>query len=391
MNSPLTSLAAYATATGLTYGWRRRRVEWALDITDPQAPRLEPHGHYENTPYVRRSGTGASPRPGCDTLDYLTGRHRVAWMDQFRDFAVAEYGPAAQAARAALEAGALSSVLPPENSAPSDLVALRANGQLLHQDPGLARFWQTLVHAGLDSGSRGLCLSCASVAPLARLIPAYLPPRAFGATGAGDLALFPASRNRAGADPVPVCLECACAAGAALPALANDPDHHHRTHDGHLLLWWNPEAANALPLGQLLTQPDRDALATASTDGRLSVMLLQAVTGRISIIWLLDEPVSVLHTRIQNWYNATGVYDGWDDSTKLTGIPSMHAQLGRYNPRTRTYDHRRVSAPEGGLWAAALFGEPPHLHAQAALAATHRDNRVNKGRTGLLQLWLSSQ
>jgi CRISPR-associated protein Csd1 len=391
MNSPLASLATYAATAGLTYGWRRRRVAWVLDITDPQAPRIEPHGHLENTPYVRRSGPKPSPRPACDTVDYLTGRHRTAWINQLRDFAETDHGPAARAARNALVAGALDLVPAPDGAAPSDLVALRANGQLLHQDPALARFWQALLRAGLASGSQGWCLSCAALAPLARLIPAYLPPHAFGATGAGDLALFPSAGNRAGADPVPVCLECACAAGAALPALADMPDRCHRTHDGRLLLWWNPDATTAYPLGRLLAEPDRDALAAAGTDGRLCVMLLQPVTGRISINWHLDEPADVLHRRIHHWYDATGVYNGWDDSTTLTGIPAMHAQLGRWEPRTHTYDRRRVTAPEGGLWAAALFGQIPRLHAQAALIATRRDNRISAGRVGLLQLWTGDQ
>ncbi|RNF86761.1 type I-C CRISPR-associated protein Cas8c/Csd1 [Streptomyces botrytidirepellens] len=388
----LARLAAYATDRRLVYGWRRRYVPWVLDITDPHDPRFTPHGSHEDVPYVRRSGKGSAPRPGCDTLDYLIGRHHDAWTDQLRRFAEHDDGPGARAARTALDAGILTSLVPPPSSKPSDLVVLRASGQLIHQDPGLARFWEAQLRTGLDAGLHGVCLCCAgTAAPLARLVPAYLPPSAFRQNGAGDLALYPASKNRPGTSPVPVCLDCACALGAALPDLAGRPDHHHRTQEGTLLLWWGLDGAGDFPLGALLTHPDPAALAAAPTSGRLCAMLLKPATGRIALTWFLDEPTRTVLDRIRHWYDTTGVYDGWSDTIRLTGIPSMHHQLGRWNPRTRTYQHLSpTTPPESGLWTAALSGHLPHQHARAALTATRRDNRVSTGRTALLQLCSAS-
>lgn len=378
-------LAAYATARNLRYGWRTRSVPWVLDLTDPDAPRFSAHGRTETVPYARRSGTGAAPRPGCDSVDYLTGRHRGAWTALLADFAAGCDGRAARAVRAALDTGALGRLEPPPSAKPSDLVVLRAGGHLLHHDPEIADFWQARLRAGLDSGTRGVCLSCGTTAPLARLIPAYLPSAAFGQSSAGDMALYPAGNGRGGV--MGACLDCACALGAALPALAYDPEHHHLTRDGRLLLWWSPDAAEVLPVGRLLAHPDPAELESAPDQGHLCAMLLQPNTGRIGLGWFLDEPARAVADRIRRWYDAIGVYDGWTDTTYMPGIPHMHSRLGKWQPATRTYQTPSPTAPESGLWTAALSGHRPRQYGLAALTATRRDNRVCKGRTALLQLW----
>jgi len=201
---------------------------------------------------------------------------------------------------------------------------------------------------------------CGTGASLARLIPAYLPPHAFGQTTSGDLSLYPAGHSRSGT--MGACLDCACALGAALPALAYDPDHHHLTRDGRLLLWWSPNTAEVLPAGRLLARPDPDVLESAPTQGHLCAMLLHPNTGRIRLSWFLDEPARTIADRIHAWYDAIGVYDGWTDTTHITGIPELHAQLGRWRPSTRTYQTPSVTAPESGLWTAALSGYAPRQY-----------------------------
>ncbi|MBZ3916682.1 type I-C CRISPR-associated protein Cas8c/Csd1 [Streptomyces acidiscabies] len=387
----LARLVRYATDRNLAYGWRRRRVPWVLDITDPHAPAFTPYGETEEVPYVRRSGTGSAPRPGCDNLEYLMGRHKDAWRDQIASFTDQDDGPAARDLRAALDAGVFTALAPPPGSKPADLVVLRARGGFLHNDPGLRRFWQDRLRAGLDSGLSGVCLGCGGTGvPLARLVPAYLPPSAFGQSGSGDLAMYPSgperSGSRSGAASMPVCLDCACALGAALPSLAGGPGHHHRTREGKLLLWWGLDGAGDIDLSRLLTRPDRADLDAVPSGGRMCVMLLQPVNGRISPIWYLDEPTQTVLDRIRRWYDRTGVLDGWSDTVELTGIPVMHAQLERWNPATKTYKSRPSLLPsEADLWETALSGQPRPGYANTVLIAIRGDGRISTGRTALLQ------
>lgn len=373
-------LASYSTAHGLEYGWRPRAVTWLLDITDPANPVFVPHGEREVVPYVRRSGPVAAPRPGCDSLEYLTGRHQQPWRDMQ---AAAIAGSAALSSREVV--AAVTGLEPPAKAKGTDLVALRSHGMLLHENPNLRGFWRDHVRAGLNSGRRGLCLCCGEAGPLARLIPAYLPPAVFNQQGSGDLALYPTTRER-GTGSASTCVGCACALGAALPALAGDQEHRHRTREGDLLLWWDPDGGPAYPLGPLLDAPDQDALAAVPLQGRVCAMLLRAYNGRMALIWHLTEPTRTVHERIIAWHRAAEVHDTFLGRTRVLAISAMHAQLGLWNDARGTYQPPRTSPPESDLWIAALSGNRPARHAHAALMAIRRDARVSMGRTALLQL-----
>ncbi|MGV9386649.1 type I-C CRISPR-associated protein Cas8c/Csd1 [Nonomuraea sp. NPDC003707] len=385
----LNHLAAYARQEHLRYGWRRRTIAWVLDISHPAVPVWERYGKAESVPYVRRSGAGAWPRPACDSLDYLTGRHREAWLEMMSRYARSRVEDEAVATGAAL--GALAALGPPAGAAKGDLVAVRAHGRFVHGAPGLAAFWDAHLRADLDSGQRGVCVCCGQVEPLARLIPAYIPPHVFGHRGSGDMALAPtgaATGKGARAGQALVGVDCAVAAGAALPALALHPGHRHRTVDGELVLWWTLGGPQ-VPLGDLLDRPDRGRLADVDASGQVCALVLKpSGAGRIASRWLMHEPAGVVRDRVAAWYGAIAVETGFEDEAQLFSLAALYAQLGTWNKATGTYGRHRDRAPESGLWIAALSGRPAPGYAYAAISACHRDSRVPFGRVALIQAFL---
>ncbi|MCA2229616.1 type I-C CRISPR-associated protein Cas8c/Csd1 [Nonomuraea aurantiaca] len=377
-------LAAHARQENLRYGWRRRTIAWLLDITDPTSPVWEKYGQAEEVPYVRRSGSGAWPRPACDTIDYLTCRYRAAWLKM-----MADYAQSAHDEHVAAALGALATLDPPPGAVKGDLAAVRASGRFIHETSGLAAFWNDTQRAGLDSGKRGVCVSCGQVAQLARLIPAYIPPAAFGGRGSGDMALAPTSAGKSGrGGQALLCLDCAIAFGAALPTLAQHPRHHHVTAvDGEMVMWWTLGGPQ-FPLGDLLNKPHAGGLTNVDVSGRVCLLVLKpSGAGRIAIRWGMQEPAAVVRDRVAAWYDVITVETGYD--SRLFGITALYGQLGRWNKATGTYsDLPRDRMPESGLWIAALSGRPAPGYAYAAINACRRDGRVSFGRTALIQAFL---
>lgn len=380
----LAHLAAHARSRNLRYGWRRRTVTWRLDLTDPRTPQVTPHGELELVPYVRRSGPGAQPRP-VDNVDYLVGRHAAAWKQVAIEAADGSTHPVARAVPRA----DLSQAIWPAAIKPADVVAITAHGQWWHEDPALHAWWEQRLRDGLAAGSTDLCLACGGVGELARLVPAYLPPVAFGTTGTGDLSLLPtptgsAARGRK-TSAAQVCVDCAMGVGAAVAHLVDDPDHHRRLPGAGLLLWWASDGP-LVPVGRLLAEPSREELHRAAGEGWMCVLLLTArAKGRISVQRWWRLPTSSLVGRIAAWYDRIEVVDHHTGEVRLHGIPALHAQaVGRWDAQAKAYRQPRTSSlREEELWMAALEGYPPRRHAHAALTA--RDNRVSAGRVALIQ------
>ncbi|MFB7763623.1 type I-C CRISPR-associated protein Cas8c/Csd1 [Streptomyces xiamenensis] len=385
-------LAQFATARGLRYGWRQRRLEWLLDVTDGQLTLRPAEGHAAAlAPYVRRSGTGLAPRPATDTLAYLTGKGARVWREATLEALAGSPSLAAGHARQVLSTADLRHLSVPDRARPHDIVALTAHGQLLHEDPALTAWWAQRVREDLGAGEEGLCIACGEVGSLARLIPAYIPSARFGIRTAGDLALYPTAKlgapshaRKAGGHLM--CVHCAERIGAAVTALSESQDHHHMIGTDTMLLWWRPDGGTPLPLARLLTRPDPAALAGLDLSGRHCALLLTGVSGRLSWRHFWDEPAAETAVRISDWYDRTAIYDGARGDTTHYGISMLHrAATDRWQPRTEEYTPAPSSIGPLELWTAALNGSLPREHGEAALAAIRADAQVSGPRVAIIR------
>lgn len=382
-------MADFARARNLAYGWRDRDLAWALDVTDPDAPRLERYELRVRAPYIRRSGTGAVPRPAVDTLDYVVGRHRAVWSQMMSSCVEASVRPVGAALREALHAGRVESLELPADAAPTELCGVRANGRWLHEDPGLASWWEAHLRADLSTSRDGVCLCCGRVGELARLVPAYLPTAIFGRPSAAEAALFPVPKGpaaRDGAGAPPVCVDCAMDLGAALPALAGSQWHRHRMGADHaLLLWWDPSGAFPLPLGRLLEWAKPAPKAWEGGE-RLCVLLLTCRSGgRITPARFWDLPTEQVLERVRTWQERATTIDSWSTQPRLHGLSALHLHaVGRWVEESETYVRpRQAVLREEELWCAVLDGRRPVRHAQAAERASNH-GRVSAQQVALI-------
>ncbi|MFB7763507.1 type I-C CRISPR-associated protein Cas8c/Csd1 [Streptomyces xiamenensis] len=388
-------LASWARSRGTLHGWRRRRVAWALDVTDPGRPVLVAQDWTRPVPYTRRS-SAVAPRPAVDNAAYVAGRHRGAWGEMMRTATEGSSHPAATALMSALGAGALEAVGITGTVPAGDLIAVRAHGQWLHEDPVLIDAWDAHLAASLASAETDVCLCCGDTGRLARIVPAALAPTVFGQRGAGDLVLYPtprtdkgrsaAARTGAGRTASLMCVGCAMDVAAALTDLAEDPAHHYCIPEsGSLLLWWDPSGKPSLPLRDLLVRNDPDPAPLYRKGGRLCAMMLSAASpGRLTMNAFWNEPVSIMAQRIRQWRSATAIPAG--ENVRNYGLPLLHHQLGRWDRRAKTIVPRPFQRlRERELWIAVLSGLPPRQHSLAAKEAIRRDGQELLGRQALVR------
>jgi CRISPR-associated protein Csd1 len=382
-------MADFARARKLAYGWRDRSLAWALDVTDPGAPRLDRCAVRVRAPYIRRSGSGASPRPAVDTLDYVVGSRRAAWETTMLSCARASQDPVATRLSQALQTGRVASLGLPAHAAPAELCGVRSQGRWLHEEPDLGSWWGSRLRADLGAGRDGVCLCCGRVGELARLVPAYLPTAAFDRPSAADAALFPVPKGaaaRGGAGAPPVCVDCAMALGAALPALAGSREHRHRMGADHaLLLWWDPSGGEPLPLGRLLEE-DEPAPESWAGGEELCVLLLTCRSGgRITPARFWDLPAEQALGRVRAWQERIASDDGYLAGSRSRGLSALHCQaVGRWDEAKEAYVRpREAVVREEELWCAVLDGHRPIRHARAAERAMG-DGRISAGRVALI-------
>lgn len=411
--------------------YRHRSVRWAVDLDAQGRPRGNrlvdlsgpeaKSGIMLSAPYVQRSGTGSLPFLLTDTLQYVLSVPKDDSEKQLRDaerrtadFAELVYRWAKDEPLAApvvrfFECGAFSEIVIPEETKPTDVIAIRTDHGWVHDLPSAVATWGQIVRERKSSSSgHGICLACGKPGPLLDTIPEPVKSGAIPvANGRGrDAQLISINKTAQGRGGIiqlantPICDTCGGLAMAALNALLADPHHHYRGTDS-VLAWWLRRPAPISVLGAvrdaqpgdvnaIIEQARLPAVRRASwlDDNAFYAITLSANQSRVVIRGWIDVPLISLCKNVRAWFDDHAMTDLWADGPQYVAVWRMAAALGRHGKQGYVRDTAPDSA-ERDLMAAALHGTrlPAHLLSRL-IQRIHTDGRVDLARAALLRALL---
>lgn len=427
--------------------YRRRRVRWLISLDlqgrvksvnsagHPQVASLadgdNPNGTELATPYVYRSGAKPPPMLLVDTLQYVlampasdsdkaeteASRRNVAYIALLEQWAErAPNDPVAAAVLGFFRRQGHLNVTIPEEARHNDIVALRVDGQWVHETDSAAAVWRTTVarRKGSDAG-QGVCLACGREGTLLDTIPEPVKAGAIPVPGGRGrdtvlVSVNKTSQGRGGriqlAD-VPICDACGSRATAVLNSLLATTEHRYRTTDS-VTVWWlkhptrislfrslreaRPEDIHALFTE--LNQP-RTGLENTRTDpNAFYALTLSANQSRVVVRDWLDVPLTNALTHARAWFDDHHIQDLWQDEPQHVALWRMARCLGRWKDDETGKGYVKDSEPptaERALLATALRGgghRPPVSLLQRLDQRIGADGHLDLPRMALLKLLL---
>lgn len=424
--------------------YRARTVHWVLRIAEdggsadlegegPLPPKRRGEALVEQVPYTQRSGTKVPPYLLVDSADFVLGvpkaasngeisdkalgeadRRHAAWRELALSWADDNPGDAtAEALRRYLTDASVKQPMDKRVSA-QDVVALRVGHRWLHTVPTVQKHWAKVVRQRKGGAEErfGLCLVCGTHSALLATIPEPVKkgtvPTAGGSNEGQLVSINATAQGREGTTQLantPICHSCGGRAMASLNHLLASDRHSRRFREDGALLWWTREGSDDDTLDALLhDRPDEaviarlidsindtphpNAAADIDTDAFYG-LTLGLNNARIVVRDWLDVPAPRVTRAWGRWFEQSGVYDGWNRTTRWIPLWLMALSCGRWNGDR--YD--KDSAPRGlehDLLRSALRDTPlPARVLTLLLQRIQADQRIDTPRIALLRLVLN--
>lgn len=423
--------------------YRAKTIHWVLRIAEngesadlegegPLPPKRRDEALVEQVPYVQRSGTKVPPYLLVDSADFVLGvpkaaagkvtekaaaeaeRRHAAWRDLALVWADGNADdPAAVALRRYLTDVSVRRPVD-ERVTAKDVIALRVGTRWLHTLPSVQRHWASIARqrkGGTEERS-GLCLACGTHAALLATIPEPVKkgavPTAGGSNEGQLVSINAAAQGRDGITQLtntPICHTCGGRAMASLNHLLASQRHSRRFREDGVLLWWTREHSDDNTLDALLHDKPDESVIARLIDSINDAPSPKAATGidtdvfygltlglnnaRIVVRDWIDVPVDRVQNAWGRWFEQSGVFEGWNGTTRWTPIWLMALSCGRWNGERYVKD----SAPRGlehDLLRSALRASPlPARALPLVLQRIQADQRIDTPRVALLRLLLT--
>lgn len=415
--------------------YRPRPVRWVISLRLDGTPAVysmedragggRPSGDAMPVPYIYRSGSRPPAMLLADDLRYVLDfngadterlpgnpgrRHQdfTSLIGRWRDSAPGD--PAAAGIVSFFERGLhLKLGFDEENAKPTDVAAIRIDGDWAHLRESAKRFWAGIAQERKGSAREGVCLVCGTSGPLLDTIPGAVKAGAIpaGKAQARDAQLVSVNKPAQGRGgkiqlaATPVCGTCGSSVMGALNLLLSQSTSRYRTDDS-VMTWWL-RSENDYPVADWLDDPQpgqaekliaalhgaavRGVPGGVDTDAFYAVTL-SANQSRVVVRDWLEKPLGEVQDNLARWFTSHRITDPWNDGLQLVPLWRMAVSAGRWGPD----GYQSKMMPHGckrDLVLAALNGTRPPAHLLAHLLQRIRaDGRIDTPRAALLRLIL---
>lgn len=415
--------------------YRVRPVRWIISLNldgtpaaynlDDQVGSEYPSGKPMPVPYIYRSGSRPPAMLLVDDLRYVldfngTDAERISgspdrrnqdfidlvkrWRDEAPD------DPAAAGIVSFFERGLhLKLGFDEETAKPTDVVAIRIDGEWAHERESAKRFWADIAQERKGSAREDVCLVCGNPGLLLDTIPGAVKAGMIPAGGgqgrdAQLVSVNKPAQGRGGKTQLastPVCGTCGSLMMGALNHLLSESKSRYRTDDS-VLTWWL-RSENDYPLTDWLDDPqpgqvekliaELHASRAGAVPGGVDTDAFYAVTlsvnqSRVVVRDWLEKPLGDVQANLASWFTSHRITDPWDDGLQLVPLWRMAVSTGRWGAD----GYQSKLMPHGckrDLVLAALNGTRPPAHLLPHLLHRIRaDGRIDTPRVALLRLIL---
>lgn len=419
--------------------YRVRPVRWTIDLLPDGTPAVyklqdradsdHPAGPPMPVPYIWRSGSRPSAMLLADELRYVLdfngddaerifgdpGRRNhdfIELVKRWRDSAPGD--PAAAAVVSFFERGLhLKLGIPEETAKPTDIVAIRIEGEWAHQRESSESFWVNVVLERKGSDREDVCLVCGQASPLLDTIPEAVKARAIPAgSGQGrDAQLISVNKPAQGRGgkiqlaAAPVCGKCGSSVMSALNLLLSEDKSRYRTDDS-VLTWWlrserdypwtdwldNPQPGQVKKLIAELHAPRPGSVPGGVDMDAFHAVTLSVNQSRVVVRDWIEKPLGKVQRNLGRWFTDHRVTDPWKDGLQPVPLWLMALSAGRWAATSGQERYQSKMMPHGckrDLALAALNGTRPSAYLLPHLLQRIRaDGRIDSPRAALLRLIL---